>query len=85
MKYLIGPVAAIALFFSIPMASAEEMTGTIAQVDAAQGVIILDSGEQFRLAEGVSTDGLAPGTEVTVSYQEQDNGEKVVDQIQPAQ
>lgn len=85
MRYPIGAVAAVALFFGIPLANADEMKGTITQVDAAQGVIILDSGEQFRLAEGVSTEGLTPGTEVTVSYEVRDNGEKVVDQIQPAQ
>ena len=85
MKYLIGPFTAAALLFAVPFASAEELNGTIAQVDEAQGIIILDSGDAFRLAEGVSVEGLTPGTEVKVTYEMGENGEKVADQIAPAE
>ncbi len=84
MRYLLAPLAACALLWTAASVSAEEMKGTVVEVDEAQGVIMLDSGESFTLAEGVTVEGLQPGTEVTVSYEDQD-GEKVASQIESTQ
>ena len=84
MRYLIAPLSALALLCTVSLAQAEEAKGTIAAVDQSQGMIVLDSGETFTLADGVSIEGLAPGTEVTVSYEEKD-GQKVVHDVLPSQ
>ncbi len=84
MKYFIAPLSALALLSAVSLAQAEEAKGTIAALDVSQGMIVLDSGETFTLAEGVSIEGLTPGTEVTVSYEEKD-GQKVVHDVLPSQ
>ena len=42
-------------------------------VDPATGIIILDDGQTYTLAEGVSVEGLQPGDVVTVSFEVQDD------------
>ncbi|MEM7224489.1 MAG: DUF1344 domain-containing protein [Pseudomonadota bacterium] len=84
MKYILAPLSAVALLCAVSLAQAEEAKGTIAALDTSQGMIVLDSGETFTLADGVSVEGLTPGTEVTVSYEEKD-GQKVVHDVLPSQ
>ena len=81
MKKLVAPFAALAFALSIATAYADEAAGKIAAVEA--GILILEDGTTFTISEGVSTEGLEPGTEVTVSYEEQD-GQMVVTEIAPA-
>ncbi len=83
MNKLIAPFAAIAFVFSIAIAQADATGGKIATVDPAAGSITLEDGTTFTIAEGVSMEGLEPGTEVTVSYEEQD-GQKVATEVAPS-
>jgi Cu/Ag efflux protein CusF len=81
MNKLIAPFAALAFAFSMATAHADEAAGKIAAADA--GTLILEDGTTFTLAEGVSMEGLEPGTEVTVSYEEQD-GTLVATEVAPS-
>ena len=81
MNKLIAPIAALAFVFSAATAFAEEAAGKVAAVDAA--TLILEDGQTFTISEGVSTEGLEPGTEVTVSYEEKD-GQMVATEVAPA-
>ena len=73
MKRLFAAAAAAALFVSAGSAFAEEADGTIITVDPATSIIILDDGQTYSVAEGVSIEGLQPGDTVKVSYEVQDN------------
>lgn len=81
MKKLIAPFVALAFIFSAAIAHADEAAGKVAAVDSS--TLILEDGTTFTISEGVSTEGLEPGTEVTVSFEEQD-GQMVVTEIAPA-
>ncbi len=83
MNKLVAPFAAIAFAFFIAMRQADATAGKIATVDPAAGSITLEDGTTFTIAEGVSMEGLEPGTEVTVSYEEQD-GQKVATEVAPS-
>jgi Cu/Ag efflux protein CusF len=78
MKKLIAPIAALAFMFSAGIATADEAAGKITAVDAQ--TLVLEDGTTFTIGEGVSTEGLEPGTEVTVSYEEKD-GQMVVTDV----
>ena len=71
MNKLVALLAGIALTASAASALADEAAGTIAAVDQTTGTIVLEDGTAFAVGEDLSMDGLAPGTEVTVSYEEQ--------------
>jgi hypothetical protein len=81
MNKFIAPVAALAFVFSAATAFAEDAAGKIAAIDASS--IMLEDGTLFTIGEGVSMEGLEPGTEVTVSYEEKD-GQKVAKEVAPA-
>jgi Cu/Ag efflux protein CusF len=81
MNKLIAPFAALAFAFSIATAHADEAAGKVAAVDA--GTLILEDGTTFTISEGVSTEGLEPGTEVTVSFEEQD-GQLIATEVAPS-
>ncbi len=81
-KFLTG-VAAITLLFAANAASAEEMQGDLKEINAAAQTVTLQSGQTFKLAEGVEIEGLKAGDEVKVSYEESDDGAKIATQIQP--
>ncbi len=83
MNKLIAPFAAIAFVFSIAIAQADATGGKIATVDPAAGSITLEDGTTFTIAEGVSMEGLEPGTEVTVSFEEQD-GQLIATEVAPS-
>lgn len=80
MNKLLVPLAAAVLAFSAGLASADEASGKIQSVEG--NTITLESGEQFTLSAGASMEGMEPGTEVTVSYEEKD-GQKVANQVKP--
>ena len=81
-KFLTG-VAAITLLFADNAASAEEMQGDLKEINAVAQTVTLQSGQTFKLAEGVEIEGLKAGDEVKVSYEESDDGAKIATQIQP--
>ena len=81
MKKFIAPFAALAFAFSIAAAHADEASGKIAAVDGS--TLILEDGTTFTISEGMSTEGLEPGTEVTVSFEEQD-GQMVATEVAPS-
>ncbi len=62
---------------------AEEAGGKIAAVDPSAGTIVLEDGTTFTIAEGVSMEGLQPGTEVKVSFEEQD-GQLIASEVVPS-
>ncbi len=81
MNKLVAPFDALAFAFSIATAHADEAAGKIAAADA--GTLILEDGTTFTLGEGVSMEGLEPGTEVTVSFEEQD-GQLIATEVAPS-
>lgn len=72
MRKLIGAIAALAILGLTNIAAAEEeASGKVTAVDPAAKLIQLEDGTVYTIGEGVSIEGLQPGTEVTVSYEEQ--------------
>jgi Cu/Ag efflux protein CusF len=83
MNKLVAPLAALGFVFSIAVAQADEAAGKVAQTDPATGRIMLEDGTIFTIGEGVSMEGLEPGTEVTVSYEDQD-GQLIATEVAPS-
>ncbi|HEX9770888.1 MAG TPA: DUF1344 domain-containing protein [Kiloniellales bacterium] len=83
MNKLVAPFAALAFVFSIAIAQADETAGKVAAVDPSSGSLILEDGSTFTIAEGVSMEGLEPGTEVTVSFEEKD-GQLIATEVAPS-
>ncbi len=81
MNKLIAPFAALAFAFSMAAAHADEAAGKIAAADST--TLILEDGTTFTIGEGVSMEGLEPGTEVTVSFEEQD-GQLIATEVAPS-
>jgi Cu/Ag efflux protein CusF len=83
MNKFVAPFAALAFMLSAAVAYADEASGKVAAVDPASSSLILEDGTTFTIGEGVSMEGLEPGTEVTVSYEEQD-GQLVATEVAPS-
>ncbi len=81
MNKLVAPFAALAFVFSIAIAQADEVAGKVAVVDSS--TLILEDGTTFTIGEGMSMEGLEPGTEVTVSYEDQD-GQLIATEVAPS-
>lgn len=64
-KTLIQAAAAMLLSGA---AIAGEVEGVVTSYDPATRMIVLESGEAFRLADGIDLDGLEPGGKVVVTY-----------------
>ena len=62
-------------------AASDETAGKIAIVD--ESTLILEDGATFTISAGISTEGLRPGSGVTVSFEEQD-GQIVATAVAPA-
>jgi len=69
MKGYLAAMSALTLLATVGLANAEEATGKIKEVDKTAGTFILEDGSDFKLAEGVSMDGVEPGMEVQVSFE----------------
>ena len=80
MKRLLGTIAGLAMLGLSSTANAEDASGKIATVD--QSVIVLEDGTALAVGEGVSVEGLEPGMEVMVSFEDQ-GGQLVATGIQP--
>ncbi len=81
MNKLVAPFAALAFVFSVAIAHADEAAGKVAAVDSS--TLMLEDGTTFTIGEGVSMEGLEPGTEVTVSFEEQD-GQLIATEVAPS-
>lgn len=84
MKKFLGVATALALLGMAGAASADEASGTIQSVDPDARTIVLEDGSTFTVGEAVDLESLSPGTEVTVSYEEQD-GTKTATEVAPAE
>ena len=62
--------AAAATLALVASAFAAELSGTVATVDADARMLVLESGETFMLGDEISLEGLAPGTQVVVTYED---------------
>jgi cold shock CspA family protein len=85
MKKYLAPLSAALFALSLSAAQADEAGGKVVMLDEATGTITLEDGTAFVLSEGVSMDGLEPGTEVTVSYEQKDDGSLVATEVMPNQ
>lgn len=65
-------VAALIIAVLTLAAGAADLEGKIQSYDAGERAITLDNGTKVYVAEGVATDGLREGVEVTISYEEKD-------------
>jgi hypothetical protein len=83
MKKTLATLTTVALLGFAGSALAEEASGTVMAVDPASRMIQLDDGAVYSVSEDVAIEALQPGTEVTVSYEEQ-NGENVITEVVPA-
>jgi len=75
-------IAAIATLGFAGVASADEASGKIEAMDVQSRTILLDDGNAYIVGEGVAIESLQPGTEVTVSFEEQ-GGQKVASEVKP--
>jgi hypothetical protein len=66
MKKILATLAASAAMNGF--AYAGEVEGVVASVDAETGTIILESGESFVAQEGIDVEGVVPGTEVRITF-----------------
>ena len=83
MKKALVAISVAALLGTAGAALAEDAKGKIQAVDPAAKTITLEDGTTYTLAEGVVVEGLQPGTEVTVSFEEKD-GTKTASAVTPA-
>src|SRR5690606_16177420 len=72
-------VAAVALTAAAPSLAAE-ITGKVQKADNEADTLLLVDGTLFYLGEGATVKGLKPGTEVTVTFEDQ-SGLKVATAI----
>lgn len=78
---LVSTLAAAALLLSAGLASADEASGRITQVNTESQTITLDNGMTFSLSENVNINSLAAGQEVKVTYEKQDS-ENIATEVQ---
>lgn len=84
MRKHLALVSALALLAGAGLANAaDDTTATILDIDEANRTIVLDDGTSYTLGDNVMTSDLAPGQEVTVSFEESATGEVVVSRITP--
>jgi hypothetical protein len=61
-------VTTVSLLTFAGVAFAGEVEGVVTNYDPATRMIVLESGEAFRLADGVELDGLQPGGKVMITF-----------------
>ena len=79
MKTVLASAAATLVLMTAAFAA--EATGVVAAIDPAARMIVLESGETFTLADGVEVEGLEPGAQVVITYED---GTTNATQIVPA-
>lgn len=83
MKRTMTAISALAALGLAGAAFAGESTGTVQAVDSPSRTIVLDDGNNYVVADGIQIEVLQPGVEVKVVFEEQ-GGQKVITEIQPA-
>ena len=83
MKRIIAVLTTVGFLGLAGAAGAEEINGKVQAIDPQSRTILLDDGSVYTVQDGVAFEDLQPGTEVMVSYEEQD-GQKTVTDIQPS-
>jgi hypothetical protein len=81
MRKLLVVTVALLLVCGVAGAWAEQISGKIHKIEAADRMFVLEDGTQLWLAEGLSVDALKEGTSVRASYEERD-GKKVVTSVE---
>ena len=84
MRKLLTALSGAALLLAVGIANAEDVQGTIKEINISEAWVLLEDGTQYILAEGVAMEELKPGDEVTVSY-EMKEGKKVATALSKAQ
>jgi Protein of unknown function (DUF1344) len=84
-KLMVAASTAAFLAMSSLGALAEEAKGTIASIDASGGTVTLDSGDTFKLPTSVDAASLKVGDQVTIEYQQGDNGQMTATSVQTSQ
>ena len=84
MNRLLPILTAAAMLGFVGLAQADETSGRVQSADPATGTLMLEDGTIFTVDEGIAIESLQPGTEVTVSYEEE-NGQKRATSVLPAQ
>ena len=84
MRKLLTALSGLALLLAVGIAKAEDAKGIVKEINIAEAYVLLEDGNKFILAEGVSMEELKAGDEVTVSY-EMKEGQKVATGVSKAQ
>ena len=63
---------ALLVVLATPLAWGGDMEGRVLSIDTSERTLTLDNGTKVWLSDGVSMDGVREGTEVKVSYEEQE-------------
>jgi Cu/Ag efflux protein CusF len=84
-KLMVAASTAAFLAMSSLGALAEEAKGTISSIDASAGTVTLDSGDTFKLPTSVDAASLKVGDQVTIEYQQGDNGQMTATSVQTSQ
>jgi hypothetical protein len=81
MRKLLVVTLALLFVFGVAGAWADEVSGKIHKIEAADRMFVLEDGTQLWLAEGLSVDALKEGTSVKAAYEERE-GKKVVTHVE---
>ena len=84
MRKLLIALSGLALLLAVGVAKAEDAKGVVKEINITEAWVLLEDGNKFILAEGVSMEELKAGDEVTVSY-EMKEGNKVATEVSKAQ
>lgn len=80
-KFAVGfAIVAIAFLTVVPIVSAAEVEGKVANIDMAGRVITLDDGTALKVMSAAQLRDIKPGANVKASYEER-NGEKIATSI----
>ena len=84
MRKLMIAAAAAALFASVSIAAAADVTGSITAVDPTAGTVTLDSGQTFTVGEALKADiaNWKVGQKVKITYDEAD-GKMTATAVEP--
>ena len=83
MNKLLLASCALGLLGVASLANAAEVAGRVVTTDPASNTIVMEDGTVLQLPENQTVEGLAPGTEIIVTFDEQD-GKNMVTDIKPA-
>ena len=83
-KLMVMAGAAALLAATAVSGFAAEATGTVASFNETAGTVTLDSGQTFKLASTIQVASLRLGEQVSIAYEEGENGNVTATKISPA-